>query len=365
MSEIPASLETQSVLKLKIGSEIITGFEGLQVIRSIDSGADAFAFSLPWDPTPENRKRFKPFGYQVPYIYIDDDPILTGYVEMLNFSASASGRKLEIQGRSASGLMVDTNAGPPYQFENITFNALSRELYKALDHDTNIGIAYAADEKGNIKDTKPISEVSIEPGQTMYDVLSKLAASQGLWGRPTPEGRIEFRKFTSTAKSVASLVEGQSPVKSISTNHDGTRRFQRYLVIGTSEGSPDTEAEVSDYEKLGLAKRGRKIERLAQQSTDITQAARFSRSRAVIDSYSAVAEVDGWKYNGHLWTPGEIITVRAPGAYLEKPTRLIIKIVTFTIDETGGQATQLELSLPEAFDQTDPKKEDLPWFLKE
>ena len=116
---------------------------------------------------------------------------------------------------------------------------------------------------------------------------------------------------------------------------------------------------VGDYELFGIAKRGRKIEELGQQTTDITQAAKFSRSRAIIDSYEASVVVDGWKYDGHIWTPGEIITVKAPGAYIFDETRLIIKRTSMTIDESGGQITVLDLGLPEAFDNSDPK--GLPW----
>ena len=355
MSVNPGSLNNQSKIELKIDHEKLSGFEGLQVIRAIDSAADAYSFSIPWEPTPENIERFRPFKVRNVQVLVDDTKIITGYLEKPGFSTSAAGRRANIQGRSASGTIMDWSAGPPFQFENLTFNNISKELSKAIHESLAGGVVFAS------TDTAPIAEVTIEPGDTVFKVMSTLASSHGLWGRPTAGGRLEYLKFSSTRASVATLFEGISPVRVITTDHDVTRRFQKYMVIGASEGEPEITAEVSDYESLGLGVRGRQISELGQQTTDIEQAAKFARSRAIIDSYTATAEVDGWHYNGTLWNPGDIITVKAPGAFILKPTRLIITRVTYKIDESGGQAAVLDLGLPEVYDGTTPKLEALPW----
>ncbi len=353
MSVNPGSLNNQSKIELKVDHEKLSGFEGLQVIRAINTAEDAYSFSLPWEPTPENIERFQPFLVRNVQVLIDDERLFTGYLEKLGFSTSADGRRLNVQGRSASGTILDWSAGPPFQFENLTFNNISKELSKAIHASLAGGVVFAT------PDTPPIAEVTIEPGDTYFKVISSLASSHGLWGRPTAGGRLEYLKFSSTRASVATLIEGISPVRVITTDHDVTKRFQKYMVIGTSEGEPETTAEVSDYESLGLGVRGRQISELGQQTTDIEQAAKFARSKAIIDSYTASAEVDGWHYNRTLWNPGDIITVEAPGAFILKPTRLIIIRVTYKIDESGGQISTLDLGLPEVFDGTEPKR--LPW----
>lgn len=355
MSVNPGSIKKQSQITMKIGGETLSGWEGLTVELCIDAAANAFSFRLPWNPITKNRERFRPYGLQIIKIFLDNTEILTGYIEKPEFETSIGSRSVTLQGRSASGPMVEMSAGPPFQFSNIMFNALSRKLYQALDPSAAVGIVYANPDFG------PVGEVSIDPGQTMWDVLSRLASAHGLWGRPLAGGRLEFTNFPSTQIPMAYIEEGIGPVRSIRTSHDATKRFQRYMVIGTYEGEPGTESEVADYELLGLAKRGRQIQQLDQQTIDISKAAKFARSRALIDSYICTAEVDGWHYNGTVWTPGKTVTVKAPGAFIEKETPLIIRKASLSIDESGGQMSTLDLGLPQAFDNSEINTGALPW----
>lgn len=378
MSVNQGSLTDQSKITLQIGSEKLSGFSGLQVSLGIDTASNAYAFSVPWTSTPENIARFKPFRPDIIKVRIDDELVLTGYLEVSGWNINDSQGILTIQGRSASAPIVDYSAGPPFQFQNITFNDFGREMWKAVGGNVTRTTETFTDfnEEGKRElleieslnggavaiaspDTGKISEISITPGQSLYEVLSQLASANGLWAIPTPTGQLGYKKLDSGMPSVATLVEGQGPVRSVTATADITKRFQRYMVVGAFEGNPEATAEVSDPETFGLAKRGRKIAPLNQQSTDMDQAARFLRSTALIDSYTASCEVEGWHYNGNLWQPGKIIVLQAPGAYINNPSRFMIKNVTLQLDESGGQITGLDLAIPEAYDGTEP--EALPW----
>ena len=199
MSVNPGSLNNQSKIELKIDHEKLTGFEGLQVIRAIDSAADAYSFSLPWESTDENIARFQPFEVRNVQVMVDDETIITGYLEKLSFSTSADGRRLNVQGRSASGTVLDWSAGPPFQFENLTFNNISKELSKAIHASLAGGVAFAT------PDTAPIAEVTIVPGDTFFKVISSLASSHGLWARPTAGGRFSSMSATNSTFLVISV----------------------------------------------------------------------------------------------------------------------------------------------------------------
>ena len=78
---------------------------------------------------------------------------------------------------------------------------------------------------------------------------------------------------------------------------------------------------------------------------------------AALGNY-AVKEQFGAAFRfGEVWG----LVRAAPGAYILKATRLIITRVTYKIDESGGQASVLDLGIPNIYDGTEPKLEDLPW----
>jgi prophage tail gpP-like protein len=322
----------------------ISDWEGLRIERSIDSGADGFSFSTPWDPTNQNRRAFRPYGNTVVEVFCDDQRLITGYVELVSASTTGNSRGLNIQGRSVSGVLLDWSAGPPFEFQGLTFNQIA----------TRIAHPYAV---RAVPDFGPLDDVQIEVGQTVYEFLSSLAAANGRYGRPAPSGALEFVTIKN-ASPVADLEEGRSPVVSISTSHDVTKLHNEYMIIAQSDGEPEINPSVFDR-RMPAAIRGRKINQPSQQSVDYTEAAKLMRSRAMIDSYSPKATVTGWKHVGGYWTPGEEVRVLAPGAYIAKPSRLIIMRASLTMDGSGGLVTELDLALPESFSNEYP--EVVPW----
>jgi prophage tail gpP-like protein len=322
----------------------ISDWEGLSIERSIDSGADGFSFSTPWNPTENVRRAFRPYDNTVVEVYSGDRRLITGYVERVSAQSDGSNRALNIQGRSVTGVLLDWSAGPPFEFSGLTFNQIAAQVA----HPYSVRA---------VPDFGPLDDVQIEIGQSVYEFLSALASVNGRYGRPTPAGALEFVTIRNAAP-VADLVEGQSPVLSISTSHDVTKLFNEYMVVATSDGEPGiTVSEYDNRQAPGI--RGRKIVQPSQQSDDYTQAAKLIRSRAMIDSYQPKARVTGWQHAGGYWTPGEEVRVLAPGAYIAQPSRLIIRKAVFTLDESGGLVTYLDLALPEAYSNTYP--EVLPW----
>lgn len=337
--------------------EKLAGWEGLSVEKSIDSAADGFAFSFPFDPESKNKDRFRPFGIQPVKVYADEQLLITGYIESVGATTGSNNRSLEIQGRSISSGLVDWSAGYKYnpnvavknvqtvfQFENVKFNDIAAAVSGPLDVKAvpNVG---------------PFPDVAIEPGQSIYDFLSSLAAANGLWARTTPQGGLRFIKIEKSAP-VVDLIEGTSPVLSVTTGHDVTKRYRGYIAIADADGSPEVSASAEDTQ-MPIGKRGIKIIQPNQKSADYTQAAQFARSRALISAYSVQVSVTGWTFNNRFWTPGDTVRVKAPGAFILKLSPFIIKRAAFKLDEAGGQITDLELTFPEAYNNRLP--EVLPW----
>lgn len=339
------------------GYEKLSGWEGLSIEKSIDSAGDGFAFRFPYDPNSENKNRFRPFGTQAVKVYVDDELLITGYVENVGASTGVNNRSLEIQGRSVTGTLVDWSAGYVYdpnkpvsqletafQFEGMKFNDIARRV-----SGPNEVIAEP--------DAGPFPDVAIEPGQSIFQFLSSLAAANGLWARTTPQGGLRFVKIKKTAP-VADLIEGTSPVTSVSTGHDVTQRFRGFIAVAQEDGNPEVSATAEDtYMALGI--RGVKIIQPLQRSENYKNTAEFARARSLINSYVATVNVTGWTHGGAFWKPGETVRLYAPGAFVNQYTPLIIKRANFKLDENSGQTTTLDLTFPEAYENRLP--EVLPW----
>ncbi|MFW6312499.1 MAG: phage baseplate assembly protein [Spirochaetota bacterium] len=338
-------------------AERLGGWSGLTVTRSIDSCADAYSFSIPFEPTAENRDRFRPFKPVVMYVRNGDDLLLTGYIEKVQAQTGADSSALNVQGRSVTGGLLDWSAGPPFEFQGLTFNQIAEQAAAVWELDRSERFV-KLDVKA-VPDTAELSDVSVEIGQSVYDFLSSLAQANGLWAQPQPSGALRFSKIDSTRASVADLEEGTSPVLSVAADYDVTQRFQRYLVVSQNEGDPLAQYEIGDPEALGVGVRGRQIIELKQESASLREAALMARSRALIKSFQCSVVVSGWRNGERLWQPADIVRLRAPRAYIEALTRMIVKQVTFTFDENGGEIATLDLTLPEAYDQTTPRS--LPW----
>jgi len=327
-----------------ISGERVSGWSGLQVVRSIDSGADAFSFAIPWNPTAENIARFRPYENQQIVVKADNEKIITGYLELPSFTTAGGERSAILQGRGVTGVLIDWSAGPPFQFSGLTFNQIAQK------------IAFPYTVKA-IPDTAPFADVEIEPGQSIFDFLSILASANGYFARPTAGGTLEYVTI-SDRKPVADIVEGNPNVISISTGHDVTKLHSEYIIVASTDGNPDISATVRDR-RMPINIRGTKIISPRQESTDYDAAARLARSLAMIDSYTCNATVRGWRHGADLWRAGDIARVRAPGAFIVKPTLLIVRRATLQLDESGGQITSLDLALPETYSNTYP--EVLPW----
>ncbi len=350
----PASIATAAKISLQIDNKELRGFTGLTVTRSVNACADAFSFALPWRATTQNLGLFCPFSLPVVKILVETDlkkeTLLSGYLEKETFGVVAEANTLNIEGRSAAGILLDI-AAQPYQLDNLTFNQISTAFYKSLDPRARVGIAYAE------PDTQTISEVQVNVGDTQFGVLSKIAQALGLYPCPQTNGRLKFQKID-TKKNFATLEQGKGVVRSVSATYDSTKRFQEYLAVGNFVGK-QSHATVQDSQNFGLAKRGRSIAENKQETTTIEASAKNLRANALRNSFNVSAVVDGWHYKGELWQPGQLVSLTAPGVYINSPFQLLIQKIDYKLDTSGGQTSTLEFVHPSVYDGSEPK--GMPW----
>ena len=320
----------------------VTGWNGLQIVRGIDQASDAFSFSFPWEATPENRARFVAYRTSLIEIKYGAELIVTGIAEKYEPSYSSAGVDMTINGRSRSGVLLDLSAGPPFELDG-AFNTIAAQLSPVPVSSTP-----------NLQDLT----VQIEPGQSVYDVLSGIASAHNLYAFPQADGGLVFR-LLNTPAPVAEIREGIAPVISVNTSMDLTRRYYRYTALTTTDGDTFT-AEAVDEGVDPSLRDGLIVE--PQQDADVQFAANFARSRGIMDSYACAVTVAGWTVNGQLWRPGMTVTANFPSAMIYRDYIFMVRRVTMQLDETGGATTQLELTFPQVFAGGNPTF-PYPWSI--
>ena len=335
----------------------LTGWVGFNIVRSIDSAADAFSFSFPWEATDANKRRFRAFRTTLVRVLYGSEVILTGTIEKLSPAWSAQRRELTIEGRSRCGYLVDVDALPVEM--SGAFSALVEEI---VPKTANASGAPVAAVSVTARPNFDIDYLSIEPGEKVFTILSKLAATQGLWSQPQPNGNLIFSKMA-LALPVTELLEDTHPVVAVSTAMDLTQRFHKYEVYNTAFGNLQEYAAVDNGVDVKRSSKHLTVE----WDADPVEAGAFARSRGVIDGFTCTVNVVGWTVNGQVWRPGMICTVIAPSAMIYKQegrfkNDLMVRRATMQLDETGGATTELEFTFPQVYAGGQPSF-PFPWSL--
>jgi prophage tail gpP-like protein len=336
----------------------VEGWTGLQIVRGIDQAADAFSFSFPWEATEENKRRFVAYRTSTVQIKYDNEVIVSGIAEKYEPTSSAEGVTMTLNGRSRSGALLELSAGPPFELAG-TFNAIANQIIPTKASGGNRSFVTVRAVPDFLLSTGIV--LNVEPGQTIWEVLSKIAAGRNLYAFPQPDGGIIFKTITVPSPS-ADIREGLSPVISVSTSMDLTQRFYEYIVSNTNGGDTLVYSEID----RGVAPdiRAKKYTQ-TDQPGEIENAAKFARNRGIMDSYTCTVTVAGWTTNdGTLWAPGMTVNVYYPSAMIYRDSLLMIKRVTMQLDENGGAVTQLELTFPQVFTGGDITRAfPYPWSL--
>ena len=362
---------------LKVDGERLFGWEGLTVTRRFDAAADAFAFTVPFEGGEDNARRFQPFTsrlVKVQYRYGrtgNTEDVLTGYIEKVSTASTTDGRQIKIEGRSASGQLVDNSAGPRTSKEGWSFEYEVGSLDRVM---TLASIAFTPEpESGfrNLDTTEGLARLdpqfssrltpptSVEPGNSVWKFLSSLAANSGFRGLPQPNGQLHFTALNPLRNPIGSITEGDGVLESIETTHDMTKRFREYVVVSDGEGGR-VQASVEDTSMFENPRRVKIVE-TDQDAENPQAAALFARARGLLESYSCKATLQGWTFAGRVWGVGAILNVKAPSAFIRHYSQLSVREATLTYDEDSGKRTNLELVLPEAMTDRQPNPENAPW----
>ena len=226
----------KSPLKIYINEGEFSEFNALRLSYAIDSGCAAFSFDTIFNPSKGLSNEIKPFGNEGISIYYKDTNILTGKLEKITTGYSNSGSNINIQGRSKSAILLDTQISAGQ-----TKKSTLVELAKSIEYFDLV--------EANPNEIFELFEY--DNGDNAFDILTKYASQKGMWAVPRFSGKLAFIKFDKLTNPRISIEDGYENVLSITASYDITKRFGEY--IGYKKNS------TSKIQDFTVKNRGKKI----------------------------------------------------------------------------------------------------------
>jgi prophage tail gpP-like protein len=346
-------------LSLIVDGRRFEGWLEERVSRGIERGAGDFDIKATqrW---PGLDERFEIPEGATCEIWIGDDKVLTGYVDVVAQERDATNATLSISGRSKTGDLIDCSPDhEAVELAGLDLAALARLECKPF------GIEVVAQDAGV---SFPVA--AKHHGETVWKLIERLARQRQLLVMDDPEGRLVLARLAAE-RADDSLVHPSDGLVKIGTKRDSSKRFSVYQVkaqagggrwagAGGGDGSsgdlPSSLAHVEGGAVDPGVKRYRPKTILSEGAAKKEGAlarADWEARRNIGRALRLTATRVGWRQSsGKLWVPNLLVPCKVPSMNLD--AELALAEVTY---RKGAEGTlcDLEFSPPEAFTPEPPE----------
>jgi prophage tail gpP-like protein len=264
-------------------------------------------------------------------LMVNNELVLTGITDKVTRSYDKSGVRLQVEGRDLMGLLVDSCCATFPTLKGKTLPNLAETLLANTPFINRSQIVYqegllASKQTGGQAQQSsatlsswdtPQAYAQVEPGQTIFDVLSNFAKSRGFMFFSLPNGTFVFGRPKSQGAAAFNLVcKKPGPNNSVISGeecHDCSRGFSQVTVMGQQQGQNsiaaaaiNTTATVTDA-SFPFYKPYVTTNNNDQQSPALH--ARAIMEKMKHDGYSLTYKASRLTQNGKAWTVNELCHV--------------------------------------------------------
>ena len=327
---------------LSINGQNFTGWTRVAITRSIEQVAGTFTLTLTerWADSDNAPPQIR--AGDACQVLCDDQLVITGYVDDALPSYDVNEHTISISGRSKAADLVDCGL-PGQQFKEQTLTQLATILAApygiAVQAETDVG--------------EPFARPTVEPGQTGFEFLEKLARQRGVRLMSAADGTLLIIR-AGTELLPTALELGINILKA-SGRFSHRDRFSEQLVVGQTIGTDTWSGDAAAVNQGGAtdseiraARRHVVVSANATDAAACTDRATWQRNTAYGRGQALTYTVNGWGVDGELWQPNKMVTVRDRWMRLDGE-RLLIPSLQYLFDKEG-QRTELQVMPPEAFD---------------
>lgn len=331
------------IAELKVDGVYYGGWKTVRVTRSIEQLAGTFDLEVTerWPGQPA-ASPIKP-GQQG-QLFLDGEPVITGYVDTVVADYDATKHTIRVTGRDKTGDLVDCSAVyKTGQWHNVKIDQLARDLLKPYD----IKVVIESDTGS------AFSSFNIQEGETVFECLERAARMKALLLTSNPEGDLVITR-AGNRRLEHGLVEGKN-IKGARGEFSWKERFSSYTVKGHGRLGADGDslhASPSGKSTDEIITRHRPLIVVAEShshNASLRDRAEWERNVRRGRSARGSITVQGWKNPaGTVWQPNTLVPVTSPMLWLDNAEMLIVGC-TWTLDDNGGSLTELAIAKPEAF----------------
>ena len=299
-------------VELLIGGQMQGDWSGYEVDSDLLTPADAWQVTLGMsaDQMPPDVAAGAPV-----VVKISGDTVMTGRIDEVNHQVNKSSHTLTISGRDGAAVLLDCSA-PIFTAQMASLQEIVTKVVRPLGI-TKILLDAAA--------IRTREKISVEPGDSAWDVLSHAAEANGLWPWFEPDGTLVIGGPDYSQPVSATLVLRRdgigNNVLSLDKTESVAERYSQVTVLGQThstsleQGKNALQATEKDS---GMSWYRPKI--ITDHEADNAAICRDRARKLISDSrlkgLTLTATVQGHRItstdgagNGMLWTPGQRIYV--------------------------------------------------------
>lgn len=279
-------------------------------------------------------------------------PAMAGFVVDRQAAYDARTHRAQIVAYSKTGDLAHSQLPlKGGQFRNTKFASIARRVLEPF----GIGLRI---ENGGADAERPFKEAQINPGETAFAFLDRLASMRGLFLTTDPSGVLIAHRLGNDGL-FAELVEGRN-ILSATCQISDLSAFNSGQVVGQQRGDDHTDGDRArkPAAAVGWGEFGRYKNKLVfpENPGDQDELRIRADHMARVDmaaKIEAVVTVQGWLApQGDLWAIRKLVKVRSPMLVLDKV--LGVARVQFAQDRDIGTRTTLMLVRPGAMGLTAP-----------
>lgn len=285
---------------------------------------------------------------------VDDEPIITGYIDAVSVAYSAKSHQITLLGRDKTADLVDCTL----QAEQSDFTgdiSLKKLCETAIKSSGVQGISVI--DQAAVKDFDSISLESSKVGESVHSFMERYARKRQVLLTTNGDGNLVIAK-PGVIKATTQLVNGIN-IKNGNIQVDLSGRYRRYIVKSQGNMSTwPTDSAINVEEESnneGLSedtdiRSGRSLTIIAENAgnkDDADTRAKWENDIRQSNSITASVTIQGAGDNGEVLIPNRLVQYQEP--FLQQNYTMLIKSANYKLDLTQGTTTTLQLVQEKAY----------------